>query len=75
MNRILLFMGLAVSMIAATCNKPSQLAEDCQGPADPNRACYEIYQPVCGCDQKTYPNDCYALAAGVKKWVDGACQN
>ena len=38
-------------------------------------ACYEIYQPVCGCDDITYSNDCYALAAGISSWSEGECEN
>jgi len=35
--------------------------------------CPYIWKPVCGCDKKTYSNDCEAMKAGVTKWSPGAC--
>ncbi|MGB0377040.1 MAG: hypothetical protein ACPGC5_07610 [Flavobacteriaceae bacterium] len=40
---------------------------------NPEAVCYEIYQPVCGCNQQTYSNDCYARAAGVRSFTTGSC--
>jgi len=36
-------------------------------------ACPTLLQPVCGCDGKTYDNDCVRQVARMSKIADGAC--
>ncbi len=41
---------------------------------NPETVCIEIYDPVCGCNGKNYPNTCYAEKAGVTKFIKGECR-
>ena len=35
--------------------------------------CVEVYEPVCGCNNGTYSNECYAKKAGIVSFVNGEC--
>ena len=41
---------------------------------NPNEDCTFLWDPVCGCNNVTYENECLARKAGVLKWKKGKCQ-
>ncbi len=69
---MLLFAAFA-SLAFSACNKEND--DDCEASATPDmRACYEIYAPVCGCNNVTYSNDCVAESYGISVYTSGACR-
>ena len=74
MTKSALFL-IGVTGLATACATKRGTTEACidQTRIDPNRACIEVYDPVCGCDGKTYSNTCFAEIAGVTSYQKGEC--
>lgn len=62
---------LLLSMIS--CHEEVKDKECIEKAPAEDYACYQIYQPVCGCNNKTYSNDCEANARGIKIIAQGEC--
>jgi hypothetical protein len=76
MKKIIAFLGplsIAMLLTAAMCKTTNSVNDCLEKAMKTDCVCYEIYKPVCGCNGKTYPNDCTARCQNIIKFKEGAC--
>lgn len=60
-------------LIFCACNPTKTIDTACKGEPKKDCVCTMQYDPVCGCDNKTYGNACVANCEGVKSFTKGEC--
>ncbi|WP_259014466.1 Kazal-type serine protease inhibitor family protein [Emticicia fluvialis] len=63
---------VALLLAGMACSKENS-PEECVEKPNNGRVCDLVYNPVCGCNNKTYGNACDAEAHGITKYTLGKC--
>ena len=63
---LILILGIC---IFSSCEEK----EKCVEKINPDCICTMQYDPVCGCNNKTYGNSCMAICSGIEEFTNGEC--
>ena len=72
MKTLMITMVLLFTALFSSSYRPQPV---CEENIQPDCYCILVYDPVCGCNNKTYGNACEAMCAGITDYKKGECKD
>jgi hypothetical protein len=66
-------LPVLLAVAVSSCQGDKTPDPSCQEQPRNDSGCYAVYDPVCGCNGKTYGNECEALAHRITSFQSGEC--
>lgn len=67
--------NFSLLVILVSCKSQQQNEVPCKKEQKLSFNCTQEYKPVCGCDNKTYSNECVAKLNGIRRYTKGECDD